>query len=70
MKFENISNSELSKVIDEWVKGERNRDIMKRRLIDLITYERIAEEFDLSARHVRTIIYHGEDIIFKHLEKG
>ena len=66
-KYEDVSNESLCAVIDNWIKGERNRAIMKRRLIDLITYERIAEEFDLSASHVKTIVYHGEDIIFKHL---
>ncbi|HRU99659.1 MAG TPA: hypothetical protein P5092_19810 [Ruminococcus sp.] len=47
-RFDNISNSDLSRLIDEWVKGERDRAIMKRRLIDCIRLEPLAEEFDLS----------------------
>ena len=31
MKIEEISNSELSMLIDDWIKGERNRKILKRR---------------------------------------
>lgn len=69
MKFENISNKQLSECIDTWIKGERNRQIMKRRLIDLITYERLAEEFDLSARQVKYIVYRNEQIIFKQISK-
>lgn len=54
--FEHIPNSELSLLIDEWIKNERNRKLMKRRFIDGITIERIAEEFDLSAERTRVII--------------
>ena len=58
MKYEfEISVSELSHLIDEWIFSERDRAIMKRRLIDNITYEKIAEEFELSPRRVSTIIY-------------
>lgn len=55
-RFNNISNSELSALIDEWVKGERDRRIMKRRLIDCICFEPLAEEFDLSVQHIRSIV--------------
>ena len=47
-------------LIDETIHSERDRAILKRRLIDGIKYEQIAEEFDLSVRHVKTIIYKGE----------
>lgn len=63
MIFENISNSQLRELIDEWAKGERNRAILKRRLIDLICYEPLAEEFDLSVRQVKSIVYKGEQSI-------
>lgn len=56
MKFENLSNTELAALIDEWVKGQRDRAIMKRRLIDCIRLEPLAEEFDLSVQHVATIV--------------
>lgn len=65
--IENISNSRLSELIDEWVKGERNRAIMKRRLIDNICFEPLAEEFDLSVRQTQSIVYKAEQILFKHI---
>ena len=55
-RFTNISNSQLSGLIDEWIKGERDRKIMKRRLIDCIRFEPLAEEFDLSVRHTYEIV--------------
>ena len=65
-----ISSSELSDIIDEWVKGrhaQRNKAIMKRRMIDGICFEPLAEEFDLSVRHIKTIVYSLEYTIYKHL---
>lgn len=64
-RFENISNTQLKQIIDEWIKSQRDRDIMKRRLIDGLTIERLAEEFDLSARHTYDIVRKNLNIIIK-----
>lgn len=52
-------------MIDEWIHSERDRAILKRRLIDGITYEKLAEEFDVSVRHIKRIIYKSEELLFK-----
>lgn len=71
MKHEmNLSRSELENLIDEWILSERDRKILKRRLIDGIRFEPLAEEFDLSVRYTKTIVYKGEDRLFKHLERS
>lgn len=62
------SNSEITRVIDEYIHNERNRKLLKRRYIDGITLESLSEEFDLSVRQVKNIIYGNEDVIFKHLD--
>lgn len=62
-----IPNDELSAAIDRWIKGERNRQILKRRLIDCICFEPLAEEFDLSVRQTKNIIYKCEQQLFKHI---
>lgn len=67
MSIDDLSNSELSALIDEWIRGERDRAILKRRLIDRICFEPLAEEFDLSVRHIKKIVYNGEDRLFRHL---
>lgn len=54
--FEHIPNSELTVLIDEWIKNERSRKLMKRRFIDGITVEKIAEEFRLSVTRTKAII--------------
>lgn len=53
--------------IDEWILNERNRAILKRRLLDGITFEKLAEEFDLSTQQVKTIVYKGQSILQCHL---
>jgi hypothetical protein len=55
-RFTNISNTELSQLIDEWIRGERDRKIMKRRLIDGICFEPLAEEFELSVTRTWKIV--------------
>lgn len=61
------SRSEIEHVIDEWILNERNRSVLKRRMCDGITYERIAEEFELSPQQIKNIIYKSKEIITRHL---
>ena len=61
-----ISVSYVSRLIDEWIFSERDRAILKRRLIDGIKFERLAEEFDLSVRQTKNIVYRGSKKIFRH----
>ena len=69
----NVSRTQLETAIDEWTIGrnaERDRAILKRRLCDGICYEPLAEEFDLSVRQVRNIVYKRQDKVLKHLPIG
>ena len=61
------SRSEIIAVIDEWILNEKHRSIMKRRLIDGICYEPLAEENDMSVSQIKRIVYKCQDKIFKHL---
>ena len=64
-----LSRSQVEHLIDEWIIGphaERNRALLKRRLVDGLTYEALADEFDLSVRQTKTIVYRCEDKIFRH----
>ena len=65
---EEVSNTVICNTINEWIHSERDRAILKRRYIDGLTYERIADEFDLSERHVKSIVYKHETTIFKHID--
>ena len=59
--FSGKPRSEIERLIEEWVVGinhaERNRQVMKRRYIDGITFEKLGEEFDLTDWQVKNICY-------------
>lgn len=64
--IDDIPNSTLERLIEEWVKSERNRKILKRRLIDGLHYEKLAEEFELSDRQIKTIVKREKENILMH----
>lgn len=49
------SRAEWERVIDQHVFSERDRRIMKRRLLDDICFESLAEEFEMSTAQVKRI---------------
>ena len=66
-RFEGYSRSTVSAAIDEWIFNERDRTILKRRLLDGICYEPLAEEFGLFVDRIKQIVYKSEAKLFKHL---
>ena len=67
LRFENYSRSTVSAAIDEWIFNERDRAILKRRFLDGICYEPLAEEFGLSVDRLKQIDYKSEAKLFKHI---
>jgi len=61
------SRTEITETIDEWILNEKHRAILKRRLIDGICFEPLAEEFDMSVRQIKTIVYKGQEKVFRHI---
>ena len=51
-----LSNSQLAELISEHIHSERNRQIMRMKLIDGYTYEKIAEIVQMSPRYVRSLV--------------
>ena len=62
------SNRQISNLIDEYVHKERDRCILKRRMIDGVGFEKLAEEFDLSVRQTKNIVYKTQEKLFKHMD--
>lgn len=60
-KMNEYTNSQISALIDEHIHSARDRAILKRRLIDGSCYEPLAEEFGISVRHCKRIVYQGMD---------
>lgn len=69
-KLSGLTSTDITRFIDENVVGryaERDRSIMKRRIVDGILYEPLAEEFDLSVRQTKNIIYKRIQQLLKRL---
>ena len=69
-QIRDISRTEIEFAIDEWIIGknaERDRRLLRRRLIDGVVFERLAEEFDLSVRQTKEIVYKGQEKIYRHI---
>lgn len=61
------TNSQIRHLIAELIHSQRDRDILSRRLIDGVTFERLAEEFDMSPRQIKNIVYRDEKVLFRKL---
>ena len=61
------TNSRILELISEHIHSDRDRGILARRLIDGVTFEKLAEEFEMSPRQIRNIIRKNEEILFKKL---
>lgn len=61
------TNSQIRELIAEHIHSERDRKILNRRLIDGITFERLAEEQEMSVRQIKNIVYRSEKILFRKL---
>ena len=51
-----LTNSEIERRISEHIHSKRDRNIMRLRLVDGLTYERIAEIVEMSPRQIKTIV--------------
>ena len=58
-----LSRTEIEHLIDEWIFSEKERSLMKRRLIDGICIEPLSEEFSMSPRQVHRIVKKNTTIL-------
>lgn len=61
------TNTQISSLIDDHIHNKRDRAILKRRFIDGVCYEPLAEEFDMSVSQIRRIVNKGTEKLSKHL---
>ena len=52
-----LTNTELAERISEYIHSERDRQILKMKLIDGLTYEKIAETVEMSPRYIRSLVH-------------
>lgn len=65
-----ISRSEWVRLIDEWILNDRDRRLIKRRLLDGITFDELAEEFSLSVRQTKKIVYKCTEKLIRCIDRS
>lgn len=65
--WDNITNSQIDHLISEYIHSQRDRQVLHLRLVDGLTYEKIADKMDMSVRAIKNIVYRTEAKLFKHL---
>lgn len=63
------TNSQIKALICEHIHSSRDRKILYRRLVDGMTYECLGEEFQMSVRQIKTIVYKAEKTLFAKLPR-
>lgn len=58
------TNSQIGLLIDEHIHSERDRRIMRRRMIDGVCFEPLAEEFDISVVQAKRIVKREKALLF------
>ena len=64
-----LSRSVWEHLIDEWILSERYRGILKRKILDDWSHERIAEREGLSVNGVKKIIARCMNVLREHLKE-
>ena len=65
-----VCKTDILNTMHEWVIGRnalRNKEIFIKKVIDGLTFETVAEEYDLTDRQVKNIVYSVSDIIKAHI---
>ena len=50
-----LSRDEWNNLIDQYIFVDEHRKILKRRLLDGLTYNQLAEEFNFSVPHIKSL---------------
>ncbi len=66
-EYDQIDRQGWEALIDRWIFDQRNREILKRRLLDGVRFEPLAEEFSLSVQQTKTIVKRGLDRLIRHI---
>lgn len=66
----NLDRYQWEHLIDRWIFNERDRAILKRRLLDGVCFEPLAEEFGLSVQQVKNIVYKSTEKLINRLPKN
>lgn len=61
-----LSRSEISVLISEWVFNKRDREIMSDKMLDGLTYDELADKYCLSPQRLKVIVKMNKERILSH----
>ena len=64
-----LSRSEMAHLIEEYCFVARDREILKSRWLDGLTFEEIAAKHDISVRQAKNIIRKNREIVLTHVDR-
>lgn len=64
-----LSKDQIEFLIEQFCFSKRDREMLKLRLLDGVTYEKLAEIFDLSVRQTKNIIHKNKENVFRHVDR-
>ncbi len=67
-RLKDLSNPEIVALIEKWVRGEVNREILKLRFVDEICLEPLSERVGLSVQQTKARLYRAEKQLFSHIQ--
>lgn len=65
--MKSYTNSQMEQLIDDHIHNAMHRQVLKLRLIDGLTYEKIAEDVDRTPRQIGYILSRDIPVISKYL---
>lgn len=65
----NLPRSTAESLINEWVRGERRRQLIKKFYYDELTVEALAEEYGLSVSTIKRDLQEADKQLFAHLQR-
>ena len=63
-----LYRTEWENAIYEWIFSEEDRAMLRRKLLDHITIEKLAEEFNFSVQHTSRKYNKAKNELFSHLK--
>lgn len=70
MDLRELSTNDIEFLIEQYIHNEVHRKILKRRLLDHIKFDDLAEEFNYSVRQVKRIVYKNQDILYSRIRSA
>lgn len=63
------TNDQAREAIEQTIHSDRDRRILTRRIVDGVCYEPLAEEFDMSVRQIKRIVFKHHNTVFDYISK-